>query len=561
MIDGIAIAGYRSFGSANVHIRDLSRVNVFIGKNNSGKSNILRFVAFLFESMGSTQREDAPKLDPHLDYCLDTTSKEIILGLQIKKDGFTSPIFDSITEPFHEARADRFLESQEDFWFYFQGKPPHKPSADSISGLKERILDRCSPQETNGLTSQLCGYTQGSPDKRATDIAGALHKLVQIRPSVHQIEAFRRILHSDVHTLSGGGLIRELRDLQSPELANYQAAKERFAKITGFLRSILGEPTAFFEIPAEKDEIYVSFDGKVLPLESLGTGIHELIILAAAVTLADRAIFCIEEPEIHLHPELQKKFVRYILEETTNQYLIASHSNAFLDLSDVNVYRCWLEKGHTNCELASSASEKHAVLTDLGYRPSDLLQTNYVIWVEGPSDRIYINHWIKAKAPELLEGLHYAIMFYGGRLLSHLCYDDPAVIDFVRLSSLNRNASMVIDSDKNTPDQAINATKTRVKENFKSNQCLVWITEGRTIENYVAEPVLNKAVCTVHPRTDASLKWERFADLTRLDGGKIIDKVAVARAVVQQEADFSVLDLGATIDALIGEIRISNAPQ
>jgi hypothetical protein len=36
----------------------------------------------------------------------------------------------------------------------------------------------------------------------------------------------------------------------------------------------------------------------------LGTGIHELTILAAAVTLVDKAVFCIEEREIHLHPEL-----------------------------------------------------------------------------------------------------------------------------------------------------------------------------------------------------------------------------------------------------------------
>ena len=59
-------------------------------------------------------------------------------------------------------------------------------------------------------------------------------------------------------------------------------------------------------------------------------------------------------------------------------------------------------------------------------------------------DRIYVNHWIKAKPSDLLEGLHYAIMFYGGRLLSHLCYDgppsddEPAVADFVRLAWLEQ---------------------------------------------------------------------------------------------------------------------------
>ena len=44
ILDGFRISGYRSFGALEQEIRDLGKVNVFIGKNNSGKSNILRFV-------------------------------------------------------------------------------------------------------------------------------------------------------------------------------------------------------------------------------------------------------------------------------------------------------------------------------------------------------------------------------------------------------------------------------------------------------------------------------------------------------------------------------------
>jgi len=46
-LDGIAISGYRSFGSELVKINDLAKINIFIGKNNSGKSNILRFCKHL----------------------------------------------------------------------------------------------------------------------------------------------------------------------------------------------------------------------------------------------------------------------------------------------------------------------------------------------------------------------------------------------------------------------------------------------------------------------------------------------------------------------------------
>lgn len=559
MIDGFSISGYRSFGPSEVQIPDLSKVNVFIGKNNCGKSNILRFVSLLNDlTCQRTHNDPAPNLDPLLDFCFTDSSHKVVLGFQVKRESYTAGQFQSVVAPFGPLWNRLFPEMADCLWFHFNVGPKMEPTKDSLHRLEELVFKRCSRDETNRLTSTLCNYTQGTPEKRAVDISAALHRMVRPQFDVRFIGAFRRISESGSQPLSGGGLIKELRRLQSPELGNYTQARQRFTKIVEFVREILGEGDALLEIPAEKDEIYVSIKQKVLPLDSLGTGIHELIIMAAAVTLVDGVLFCVEEPEIHLHPELQKKLTQYISRNTQNQYFIASHSNAFFDLPGVNIYACNLVDGHTSCCLVSSAAEKHAVLMDLGYRPSDLLQANYIIWVEGPSDRIYINHWIKAKAPYLVEGLHYAIMFYGGRLLSHLSYDDPLVGDFVRLSCLNRNACIIVDSDRKAPHSHINDTKRRVIKDFQSCGCLALITTGRTIENYVPEAVLNRAIEKVHPQTYRPLAWGRYADLTHIRQNKTIDKVAVARAVTEGKADFSMLDLDNTVKELVVRVKKHN---
>ena len=46
-ITGFGIANYRSFLGEASFVHDFGKVNVFIGKNNSGKSNILRFLQSL----------------------------------------------------------------------------------------------------------------------------------------------------------------------------------------------------------------------------------------------------------------------------------------------------------------------------------------------------------------------------------------------------------------------------------------------------------------------------------------------------------------------------------
>jgi hypothetical protein len=168
--------------------------------------------------------------------------------------------------------------------------------------------------------------------------------------------------------------------------------------------------------------------------------------------------------------------------------------------------------------------------------------------VEGPSDRIYVRRWLQGVDDELIEGIHYSIMFYGGGLLRHLTPDDPAapglaveehdaaVQDFISLRRLNRFLAVVIDSDKTSPRKRVNATKDRVRRAFEESDGpgFAWITSGYTIENYVPRDLLEEAVAAVHP------KWRLVPDagvwanpLTFTDARRA-DKVAIARYVTDR---------------------------
>ncbi|WP_218183539.1 hypothetical protein, partial [Streptomyces sp. PKU-EA00015] len=103
--------------------------------------------------------------------------------------------------------------------------------------------------------------------------------------------------------------------------------------------------------------------------------------------------------------------------------------------------------------------------------------------------------------------------------------------------------SIVIDSDKKSPQARLNETKRRVQESFDKDAAdgFAWITEGYTIENYVPREILEEAVGEVHPRATQEWnggKWQNPLTLkSRSGASQSPDKNRIARVVCEKWVD------------------------
>ncbi|MGB3309555.1 MAG: AAA family ATPase [Nodosilinea sp.] len=188
-------------------------------------------------------------------------------------------------------------------------------------------------------------------------------------------------------------------------------------------------------------------------------------------------VFSVEELENNLHPSLLRRLLAYMSDKAKKDnciFFMATHSSVAIDMfsSDVDaqIIHVTHDSKSSNVEVITGHLASIAILEDLGVRASDLLQANGVVWVEGPSDVVYIEKWLEMyckenQKPSLDRGVQYEFQMFGGALLDSLCLikngsssEGEEYKKLVSMLSFSRNAFVVIDSD---------AVKKRVKGHDK----------------------------------------------------------------------------------------------
>lgn len=513
----IKFKNYKLFDE--VKLDDLGKVNVIIGKNNSGKSSLIDVVSAAY---------DAQQYDIIQKNIGDITASTVVTSTMSQAifSGY-SRIGSWSPGSYEKAVVGKNI----DFNIIYNGTSYGKSLKLELNS-DDSIINELKGQWHSGLRE-----IENELDKTCFRRMSAERNIVPEEPSMKGLSdtgdgasnLIRKILTENTYdeSLIEGKLLNDLNQIMYPD--------SEFEMIR--IQQISNEGNGLWEVfLQEKGQQRV-------PLSKMGSGLKTVIIillnLLVIPTLSKdkKFVYAFEEIENNLHPALQRRIFNYLydfaIRENTTIFL-TTHShvaiNCFYDKDQTCIYHIEKIDGKAVIKRIETYIDKAEILSDLDVKASDILQSNGIIWVEGPSDRIYIKKWLEIFTDnKFIEGQHYQFLYYGGRLLSQ--YSAKEETDLISILTTNRNAAIVIDSDKRNRQASINETKKRVVGEFEGLNMFNWVTKGKEIENYIPVQALRDLLS--NSKLKQCTQYELFPQyIERHYKGFIGKKVAFANTIV-----------------------------
>jgi len=230
--------------------------------------------------------------------------------------------------------------------------------------------------------------------------------------------------------------------------------------------------------------VNLEIGGHLRPLSRLGSGIGECLLILLVARLAHRIsptvdVFLLEEPELHLHPALQRKLIQRLC-ANVKQLILSTHSATVVNEIQTQggrVFRTENDQKRSSVQFVNTKAELLTTLTSIGVSPGDILQAHKVLWVEGPNDIPVFRKWVFTCPFKGSQNV--AIVHLGGNSSILSQNFDPA-----ELANLNPRSLVVIDSEKDSVAGIVDSRRLEFVEKCRQRGLDCRITERRATENY-----------------------------------------------------------------------------
>jgi putative ATP-dependent endonuclease of the OLD family len=388
-ISKVTLRGFRNFKDATIN---LSRKSLIIGCNEIGKSNMLHALRILLDRQLS--QADLEPQDSDFYAHEDTNEIEILVQLSgvcedcilaklrehVSDEGTTYLAYQATRDPISRRKKYRILVGRD---------------IDALAEVETRFYLRVLNLEFMGSRRNLLSFIRRErkyllQDARENREAGEVET---DNKTLGKIQSKLWEVNEDVASLvyvsnATDSLNEELNDLSIQNSAQEVVFDTGAADPSLFvddlkLASRVGEKT-----------LAIGGDGRTNQIHLALWTARKKVTLDPEEEPLSVTIFCIEEPEAHLHPHQQRKLANYLSDTLDAQVIITTHSPQITcEFSPGSIIRLYDNRPDTLAAGDGTNPFVEEAFIEFGHRlsiiPAEAFFSSLVLLVEGPSEELF----------------------------------------------------------------------------------------------------------------------------------------------------------------------------
>ena len=555
-------------GEKKEFLEPVSKINIFVGSNNSGKSRFMRELSKQDSYEAKIQNSNLADINSEiLEYITSIESKfyeqnisEINHLSSDELSRIKSELKDSLNLSSENYENIKFLIRK---WVNYKDTGKALTRSDRLIDFDidtKRLLEgiiKSGAAKIFNLLKQIPDYQKSdNPLKVYIPTLRGLRQLDEAHTDFYLTKTRQDYFPNQIKR---AGAIMNPEELKNPEVFTGLKLYESIDKLRSGLypeRNLFNKyqkfiGNEFFEgkqieltpYPEEKVVIVKIGNEKEQPIHHLGDGIQSAIILSfLPFVMQEQTFFFIEEPEMYLHPGLQRKILEFYAraeECKKHTFFMTTHSNHFLDITidikDVSIFtfnkildESSGDEQTPNFAIEAVDSGCESSLELLGVRNSSVFLVNATIWVEGITDRWYLRKMLESymkyledSENEILkmrleEDTHYSFVEYGGANITHWSFLDKEERP-IEIKTLCAKAMVIVDDD--------GGTKLERKEKLREvlGDDLI-ILPCREVENLLPYKVIKEIVSEYENNPELVIKDFKYEQYKEKPLGKFIEE-------------------------------------
>ncbi len=370
-IDSLYIENFKSIQSVN--IQEIDNAFILVGKNNTGKSSVIDAIRAVFG-------EYTIRKEHFMDSMKSVIIKITLSQPLVKSEGKTETEHVMLRSVIYKVTPDgkKFYIDEDGISEEMPEYLPRLYYIDHRRNLKEfqeALLNLQGDESVAFLTEKKCYYEERSCD-----------------------QCFRCI--AEIEKKSG----EEMNVFEMARLMEYRLYKMNLDRFSDNVNKYLKKNGMMshkvkYEIDFDTDSL-LNFDTIVYQedrgirgnLSTLGAGSKSIYLLSLLEAYTeenskDPGIIMIEDPEMFLHPQLQKTASEILYRfSKKNQMIFSTYSpNMIFNFSSKQIKQVVIDEELHTC--VQENVDIDIILDDLGYSANDLMNVSFVFIVEGKQDR------------------------------------------------------------------------------------------------------------------------------------------------------------------------------